>query len=358
MKKQIPGQRKEELLMKRLISLAITIIMALTLITPMVYAAPENLTLTVDVTKVGTVKPGDYIEVPIIVSNNPGMAAVTGLRISWDSDKLMYDDRLGTYNPGVTSSARRTWPYTVPAVYSEDGIFEGIGFVPPAEGTAKTDGSILFGFSATENSNINDTLVTLLLKVKDSVAPGTIDITLSITSIKTQNGVELPCSLVNGQITVIGSDPVLESIAVTTQPTKATYFVGEALSLTGMVVTAYYSDGSSRAVTGYTTVPANGATLNTAGLQTITVSYTEGGVTKTASTNVTVNAAVLESIAVTTPPTKATYFVGETLSLTGMVVTAYYSDGSSRAVTGYTTVPANGATLNTAALPTKTFTSA
>jgi hypothetical protein len=82
---------------------------------------------------------------------------------------------------------------------------------------------------------------------------------------------------------------LLENIAVTTQPTKATYFVGEALNLTGMVITAYYSDGSSRAVTGYTTVPANGATLNTAGQQTITVSYTEGGVTKTASTNVTVN---------------------------------------------------------------------
>jgi len=50
-----------------------------------------------------------------------------------------------------------------------------------------------------------------------------------------------------------------------------------------MIVTAIYSDGSSKAVSGYTTNPADGAALNNVGTQTVTVSYTEDGVTKTTS---------------------------------------------------------------------------
>lgn len=44
----------------------------------------------------------------------------------------------------------------------------------------------------------------------------------------------------------------------------------------------------------------------------------------------------LESIAITTPPNKVEYVEGETFDATGMVVTAYYSDDTSEAVTGYT----------------------
>ncbi|GAB6392105.1 MAG: Ig-like domain-containing protein [Treponematales bacterium] len=63
------------------------------------------------------------------------------------------------------------------------------------------------------------------------------------------------------------------SIAVTTQPTKTAYTVGEAFDSTGLVVTAYYDDGSQKAVTDHTLSPANGAVLTTAGTQTVTVTY-------------------------------------------------------------------------------------
>lgn len=53
----------------------------------------------------------------------------------------------------------------------------------------------------------------------------------------------------------------------------------------GMVVTASYNDGTSKAVTGYTFSP-NGA-LTTSDT-TITVSYTEDGVTETATQAITV----------------------------------------------------------------------
>jgi hypothetical protein len=82
----------------------------------------------------------------------------------------------------------------------------------------------------------------------------------------------------------------LESIEITTPPSVTTYFVGDTLDLTAMVVTAVYSDSTSAVISGYTTTPAVGAALNTEGSIPITVSYTEGGITKTTSFNIQVSA--------------------------------------------------------------------
>jgi len=84
----------------------------------------------------------------------------------------------------------------------------------------------------------------------------------------------------------------LESIVVTTLPTKLTYTVGAVLDLTGMSVTAIYSDGDTYVLEegDYTTIPANGVCLTVVGTQTIVVSYTENDVTKTDSFEITVTA--------------------------------------------------------------------
>jgi len=79
----------------------------------------------------------------------------------------------------------------------------------------------------------------------------------------------------------------LTSITVT-MPIKTDYIRDENLDLTGMIVTADYSDGSSIEVTDYTTDPANDTVLDTVGIQTIIVSYTEDGITETAAFTVTV----------------------------------------------------------------------
>jgi hypothetical protein len=92
-------------------------------------------------------------------------------------------------------------------------------------------------------------------------------------------------------VDIVAPEPTLTGISVTTPPDKLTYTVGESLDLTGLVVTASYSDSTSAAVTAYTTDPTNGATLSTAGAVTVTVTYKEGDVTKTATFSVTVNAA-------------------------------------------------------------------
>lgn len=79
--------------------------------------------------------------------------------------------------------------------------------------------------------------------------------------------------------------PVLTGISITTQPDKTTYAVGGSFDSTGMVVTATYDTGKTREVTGFTFSPQ---TFSSAGTKTVTISYTENGVTKTATLSVTV----------------------------------------------------------------------
>lgn len=81
---------------------------------------------------------------------------------------------------------------------------------------------------------------------------------------------------------------VLSSIGVSA-PTKTTYYKGDALNLSGAVVTATFNSGRTEVVTSSATFsPANGSILSSFGTQTITATYTENSVSKTASTSVTV----------------------------------------------------------------------
>ena len=123
----------------------------------------------------------------------------------------------------------------------------------------------------------------------------------------------------------------LESITVS-GPTKTQYEIGDELDLTGLVVTAHYSDGSEAAVEDY---EVSGFDSSTAGEKTITVTY-QG---KTAAFKVTVKepekpVVTLESITIS-GPNKTEYKIGEELDLTGLVVIAHYSDGSYQEVTDY-----------------------
>jgi hypothetical protein len=130
----------------------------------------------------------------------------------------------------------------------------------------------------------------------------------------------------------------LEGIAVTTAPSKTEYTVGEQFAPAGMVVTATYSDETSKPVTSYTYAPTEA--LKESDTQ-ITVSYEEGGITKTAVQAITVSpAAALVGIEITTAPVKTEYVVGETFAKAGMIVTAKYDNQTSRVVTSYTWSPA------------------
>ncbi len=84
------------------------------------------------------------------------------------------------------------------------------------------------------------------------------------------------------------SNKELSSIAITTPPIKTVWFEQDVINYTcyyGMIVKAIYSDGTSREVTDYEIV--NGTNL-AVGTTNVTISYTEDGVTKTATQPMTV----------------------------------------------------------------------
>ncbi|NLF45058.1 MAG: hypothetical protein GX581_03180 [Syntrophomonadaceae bacterium] len=127
-----------------------------------------------------------------------------------------------------------------------------------------------------------------------------------------------------------GVDLVLESIEISQPADKLVYNVGDSLDITGLEVKGYYDDGSSKIlpvaksnVTGFDSsaaVASQTLTITVGGKSAVyTVEIKESGTT-----------VLLDHIAITTPAAKLVYNVGDELDLSGMVVTGYYSDGSSQ----------------------------
>ena len=132
-----------------------------------------------------------------------------------------------------------------------------------------------------------------------------------------------------------GGGVKLVSLAIITPPEKTTYTAGETFNPAGMVVQATYSNGATLEATGYSYAP------NTAladGTTAVTIQYTEGGVTRTASQPITVIHRLV-GIEVSAQPTKTVYEYTDSFQSAGMVVQAIYSDGATAAVTGYTCSP-------------------
>lgn len=142
----------------------------------------------------------------------------------------------------------------------------------------------------------------------------------------------------------------LQYITVTTQPTKTSYFVGEQLDLTGVVITAHYGSDFEPDKTEIVTQdcifsPVDGTVL-TYDTQSVSVEFSDGGVTATASIHLDVSLVLPVSLAVTTMPTKTQYNSGDELDLTGVVVTATCNNGTTADVTSSCTFdPDDGDTL-------------
>ena len=147
------------------------------------------------------------------------------------------------------------------------------------------------------------------------------------------------------RITVLPDDlpPVsLTGLEITKLPLKLNYELREPLRLQGMEVLAVYSDGRKEAVTGYEVITQN-PTART-GRVTVTIGY-EG---KTASFQITVTrrqtetpSVVMTGITISEKPGKLIYKVSEALDLSGLVVKAVYSDGTSYTADNYSVVTQN-----------------
>lgn len=81
------------------------------------------------------------------------------------------------------------------------------------------------------------------------------------------------------------TDVTLTNLKVIKSPTKTTYTEGEKFDKTGMIVTAEYSDGTSKEITNYTYTPSGALKITD---EKIIIAYTDEGKTKTVGQNITV----------------------------------------------------------------------
>lgn len=149
-------------------------------------------------------------------------------------------------------------------------------------------------------------------------------------------GTELSYPVNAGHVSKVEPDQPSEPEAPVLTGISASYTggnvaVGTAVSaLTGISVTASYSDGTSKAVTGYTV----SGTINE-GNNTITVSYQ--GKTATFTVVGIANSEPVTLTGISVSYTGGDVVVGTSVDdLTGVSVTATYSDGTTSSVTGYT----------------------
>ena len=291
------------------------------------FERPAPLPISVTVSR-AMGKAGEEVTLNVSLENNPGISNF-GLVMQYDHTRLRYITAAG--GDIVTTGFRDDWRLS-------ENQLRFRAYDP--DGNVNSGGSTLF---------------TVTFEILDDTDPGIIngsdllffydsEIFDGFTLI---DDVEL-YGISQGEIIVIHeSADYLIGIAVAERPAKMEYFVDDILDLTGMAVTAIYGNGSMADITGYTTDPIGDSILDKSGMHTVKVIYTENGITEETSFDITVNAAALASIEISSPE-KTEYFAGDTLDLTGMTVTAIYNDGSTADITDYTTNPSDGAILNMA----------
>lgn len=148
----------------------------------------------------------------------------------------------------------------------------------------------------------------------------------------------------------IEEDPVLLT-SISVSGGKTEYEYGEEFTVEGIEVTATYSNSDIANVTSEATFTGYNAT--TAGVQTITVSYVEGEITKTTTFEVTVKPKIVpESLSITGG--KREYEYGEEFTVEGISAVATYTNGTTADVTNKVTY--NGYSPTTAGVQTITAT--
>ncbi len=132
------------------------------------------------------------------------------------------------------------------------------------------------------------------------------------------------------------ADHTLKNILITIPPSKTKYIEGQDFDKNGMVVKAFYNDGTSYEITDYNITDGENLTV---GQTTVTISYEN----KTVTQNITVEENSVTGIFIANPPNKTEYVEGEKFDKTGMIVKATYKDGNTKEIKNY--VIENGTNL-------------
>ena len=123
---------------------------------------------------------------------------------------------------------------------------------------------------------------------------------------------------------------VLSELIISNAPQKTSYLVGEEFNPDGIVLTARYNNGDEADVTSL--CDFSGYDLSAKGTQTVAAAYTEKGVTKTASFEISVSND-LQSITIDSPAQKTEFVVGSEFDSSGLAVTAHFENGTETDVT-------------------------
>ena len=122
------------------------------------------------------------------------------------------------------------------------------------------------------------------------------------------------------------STATLSSISLNTSNVQTEFYENDTFDFSGLVVTAHYSDGTEDIVTPTSVSSPN---MSSAGTKTVTITYKENDVTKTATYDITVLAAEVTEISASV---NKIYHPGETISSSDI----YVEDDFGNQVTGFT----------------------
>jgi len=160
---------------------------------------PISTTLTFTAESARTLS-GRVIDVPISISNNPGISVINDLRIDLgDGLSFYFPQGVGAYNANPN-----TWPFVT---RSGSGFTDGmLPMMGRPSGENISESHIVFNFadiSTTFDSTENGVLVTLRIKIDDNVAAGSV-IPISISPVRARNMAqnEVATTIANGTVTV------------------------------------------------------------------------------------------------------------------------------------------------------------
>lgn len=135
---------------------------------------------------------------------------------------------------------------------------------------------------------------------------------------------------------VFGTDEPVEEVILLdlalTKPSKATYYIGESLNLSGLSLTGTYSDGTQKEIKEYNVSPVD---LSTVGLKEVVITVKNMSVSFYINVDDRGESTATLSFISVEGNFKKDYFVGDELDFTGMVVKASYSDGTQKEITNY-----------------------
>ena len=125
----------------------------------------------------------------------------------------------------------------------------------------------------------------------------------------------------------------ISNVEIATLPTQLAYYVGDTVNTAGLTLNVTYTDGSSAVVDSGFTVDT---VIDSTDITKVVIDYNGFKV----SYDIVVEAFEMVAWEMTSEPTKLSYYVGDSIDTTGLVITAYYSNGTTGEITsGFTCTP-------------------